>query len=90
MFRHESTIMPTQIEIQADVADRLFAIARMRGVSVDVLLREILSRLDKTVDSLNRWQLRGSIELLDEDLETGSRQIANGVRDSLSKTSQRV
>ena len=82
--------MPTQIEIQADVADRLFAIARMRGVSVDVLLREILSRLDKTVDSSNRWQLRGSIELLDEDLETGSRQIANGVRDSLSKTSQRV
>ena len=90
MFRHENTIMPTQIEIQADVADRLFAIARMRGVSVDVLLREILSQLDKTVDSSNHWQLRGSIELLDEDLKDGSRQIAKGVRESLSKTSQRA
>ena len=80
--------MPTQIEIQADVADRLFAIARMRGVSVDVLLREILSQLGTTVESSNHWQLKGSIDLLDEDLENGSRQVANGARDSLSRTSQ--
>ncbi len=65
--------MPTRIEIQADVANRLFAIARIRGVSVDVLLREILNQLDTTVEHANHWQLKGSIELLADDLENASR-----------------
>jgi hypothetical protein len=46
--------MPPQIEIQPDVADKLLAIARTRGLSIDALLREILNQLDKDEKPANR------------------------------------
>jgi hypothetical protein len=49
--------MPTQIEIQPDIANKLFAIAKMRGISIDTLLRQILKRFDKTDESSNDWRL---------------------------------
>lgn len=83
--------MPTQIEIQPDVAHKLFAEAKMRGVSIDTLLRQILKRLDKTNESLpEMWRLGGSIELLDDDLEGGSRQIANSIQKSLLETARNL
>ena len=82
--------MPTNIEIQSDVAHRLFAIAEMRGISIDMLLRQILKRLDKTDESLSDWRLGGSIELLDEDLESGSRQIAQNLQKSLLETARNL
>lgn len=83
--------MPTQIEIQSDVAHKLFAEAEMRGVSVDTLLRQILKRLEKTDESSpDAWRLGGSIELLDDDLEDGSRQIANSIQKSLLETARNL
>lgn len=82
--------MPTQIEIQPDVADKLIAIARTRGISIDALLREILNQLDKTDHSSPRWRLEGSIELLDEDLASGGRAIGNSLQDSLLEASQNL
>ena len=37
--------MPTQFEVRPDIADRLAALARARGVSVDDLLLEVLDGL---------------------------------------------
>jgi len=82
--------MPTQIEIQPDVANKLFAIAETRGVSVDMLLRDILKRFDKTDESSQDWRLGGSIELLDEDLESGCRQIAQSLQKSLLETARHL
>ena len=82
--------MPTQIEIQPDVANKLFAIAKMRGVSIDTLLRQILKRLDKTDESSQVWRLGGSIELLDEDLESGSLEIAQSLQKSLLETARNL
>lgn len=82
--------MPTNIEIQPDVANKLFSAAEMRGVSINTLLRQILKRLDKPDESSNDWRLSGSIELLDENLESGSLQIARSLQKSLLEIANRV
>ncbi len=83
--------MSTQIEIQPDVAHKLSTIAKMRGVSVDTLLRQILKRLDKTNESLPKmWRLGGSIELLDDDLESSSWQINKNIQKSLLETARNL
>lgn len=82
--------MPTQIEIQPDIAAKLFALAEMRGVSIDTLLRDILNQLGKPDEPLKGWQLAGSIELLDDDLENGSQQITNNLKNSLLETARNL
>ena len=83
--------MSTQIEIQPDVAHKLSAIAKMRGVSIDTLLRQILKRLDKTDESSpEMWRLGGSIELLDDDLESASWQINKNIQKSLLETARNL
>ena len=82
--------MPTQIEIQPEIADKLFALAEMRGVSIDALLGEFLNEPDQNGESPRRWQLAGSIELLDENLESGSREITRNLQNSLLKTAENL
>lgn len=82
--------MPTQIEIQPEIADKLFTLAEMRGVSVNALLSEFLGQTDNNGESSNRWRLAGSIELLDEDLESASREISRNVQDSLLRTAENL
>jgi hypothetical protein len=81
--------MTTQIEIQPETADKLFSIAEKQGVSVDtLLLRQILKPFDKSDETAQNWQLAGSMELLDDDLETASRQINQMLQKSILKTSR--
>lgn len=82
--------MTTKIEIQTDVAERLMTTAKIHGVSIDTLLRRILKRMNKTDESIQDWQLGGSIELLDEDLEKGNRQIAEKLQKSLLETARNL
>ena len=82
--------MPTQIEIQADTATQLFSLAETRRVSIDALLRELLRQTTQPTEITSRWRLSGSMELLDEDLADGSRQIAQSLQYSLLKTAQNL
>jgi hypothetical protein len=86
----EVNMMPTQIEIQADTAKQLFTLAEVRQVSLDTLLRELLRQTAQTKEAPPRWRLSGSMQLLDDDLASGSRQIANSLQDSLRKTSENL
>ena len=38
--------MPTQLEVRPEIADKLAALAKARGVSVDDLLQEVLDGLE--------------------------------------------
>lgn len=82
--------MLTQIEIQPETADKLFSIAEKRGISVDKLLRQILKPFDKFAEPSPNWQLAGSMELLDDDLESASRQINQMLQKSISETAQNL
>ncbi len=82
--------MTTKIEIQTDVAERLINTANLHGVSINTLLLRFLNRINQTDESDRDWRLGGSIELLDEDLENGSRQIAEQLQKSLSETARNL
>jgi hypothetical protein len=82
--------MPTQIEIQPETANKLFSIAEKHGVSVDSLLIQILKPFDKPNESAPKWQLAGSMELLDEDLETASREINRMIQKSILETARNL
>ena len=44
--------MPTQLEVRPDIADKLAALAKARGVSVDDLLQEVLDGLELPQDAV--------------------------------------
>lgn len=82
--------MPTHIEIQPATAEKLFSIAKKRGVSIDTLLNQILKPFDKSAESSQKWQLAGSMELLDEDLKTARREINRMLKKSILETARNL
>ena len=63
--------MPTQLEVRPEIADKLAALARARGVSVDDLLQEVLDGLDLPQD--------GIVELSLEEFERDRDALAEGL-----------
>ena len=49
--------MPTLLEIRPEIADRLAALARTRGLSVDDLLQEVLDGLGLPQEALTETSL---------------------------------
>lgn len=58
--------MSTQLEVRPEVAEKLAALARARGISVDELLQEMLSGLEPI--SAHHAEL--SLEEFERDLDT--------------------
>lgn len=83
-------MMPTQIEVQPDIANQLLTLAETQNVSLDTLLRELLRQTAKADEPAPRWRLAGSMKLLDEDLASGSREITRSLQESLCKTVQNL
>jgi predicted transcriptional regulator len=57
--------MPTQLEVRPEIADKLAALARARGVSVDDLLQEALERLEPAQAALTE----ASLEEFERDMD---------------------
>lgn len=57
--------MPTQLEVRPDIADRLAALAKARGVSVDDLLQEVLYGLELSADAVTE----PSLEEFERDMD---------------------
>lgn len=49
--------MPTQLEVRPEIAGKLAALAKARGVSVDDLLQEVLDGLEMPQDSITELSL---------------------------------
>lgn len=64
--------MPTQLEIRPEIADKLAALAKARGVSVDDLLQEVLAGLELQQDAVTEPSLEEferDMDMLAEGLE---------------------
>lgn len=64
--------MPTQLEVRAEIADKLAALARARGVSVDDLLREVLDGMESphpVAAELSLQEFERDLDALAEGLE---------------------
>ena len=57
--------MPTQLEVRPDIADKLAALAKARGVSVDDLLQEALDGLEQQQDAVTE----PSLEEFERDMD---------------------
>ena len=57
--------MPTQLESRPDIADKLAALAKARGVSVDDLLQEVLDGLEQQQDAVTE----PSLEEFERDMD---------------------
>ena len=65
--------MPTQLEVRPEIADKLSALAKVRGVSVDDLLQEVLDGLELPQDTI----AEPSLEEFEQDLDA----LAEGLED---------
>ena len=63
--------MPTRLEVRSEIADKLAAIARARGVSVDDLLQEALDGLQLPQEALTE----ASLEEFERDMDALSEGI---------------
>ncbi len=63
--------MPIQLEVRPEITDKLTALARARGVSVDELLRAVLDELEPGRDSTTA----PSLEEFERDMDA----IAEGL-----------
>ena len=63
--------MSTQLEVRPEVAEKLTALARARGVSVDELLQEVLNGLEPTPDEI--------VELSLEEFERDMDNLSEGL-----------
>jgi hypothetical protein len=64
--------MPTQLEIRPDIAVKLSALAKARGVSVDDLLQEVLDDLEpprETITEPSLEEFERDMDALAEGLE---------------------
>jgi hypothetical protein len=64
--------MPTQLEVRPEIADKLAALARARGMSVDDLLQEVLDGLalpQGAVTELSLEEFEQDMDALAEGLE---------------------
>jgi regulator of sirC expression with transglutaminase-like and TPR domain len=52
--------MPTHLEVRPDIADKLAALAKARGVSVDELLQEMLAGLELPQDAIAEPSMKPS------------------------------
>jgi hypothetical protein len=57
--------MSTQLEVRPEIADKLAALARARGVSVDDLLQEVLDGLELPQDAI----AEPSLEEFERDMD---------------------
>jgi hypothetical protein len=57
--------MPTQLEVRPEIADKLAALAKARGVSVDDLLQEVLDDLERPRDAI----AEPSLEEFERDMD---------------------
>jgi hypothetical protein len=57
--------MPTQLEVRPEIADKLAALAKARGVSVDELLLEVLDGLKMPQDAVTE----PSLEEFERDMD---------------------
>jgi hypothetical protein len=57
--------MPTQLEVRPEIADKLAALAKARGVSVDDLLQEVLDGLGVPQEGLTE----ASLEEFERDMD---------------------
>lgn len=58
--------MPTQLEIRPEIAHKLTALAKRRGVSVDDLLQEALVGMEMSQEALTET----SLEEFERDIDT--------------------
>ncbi len=56
--------MPTQLEVQPEIADRLATLAKARGVSVDDLLKEVIDAFEPPADG------KFSLEEFERDMDS--------------------
>ena len=63
--------MPTRLEVRSEIADKLAAIARARGVSVDDLLQVALNGLQLPQEALTE----ASLEEFERDMDALSEGI---------------
>jgi hypothetical protein len=64
--------MPTQLELRPEIANKLAALAKARGMSVDDLLQEVLEGLELPQDAITEPSLEEferDMDALAEDLE---------------------
>ena len=57
--------MPTQLEVRPEIADKLAALAKARGVSMDELLLEVLDGLELPQDAVTE----PSLEEFERDMD---------------------
>lgn len=57
--------MPTHLEVRPEIADKLAALAKARGVSVDDLLEEVLDGLELPQDAITE----PSLEEFERDMD---------------------
>ena len=57
--------MPTQLEVRPEIADKLAALAKARGVSVDDLLQDVLDDLELPQDAITK----PSLEEFERDMD---------------------
>jgi hypothetical protein len=57
--------MPTLLEVRPEIADKLVALARARGVSMDDFLQEVLDGLELPQDTLGE----ASVEEFERDMD---------------------
>lgn len=65
--------MPTQLEIRPEIADKLAALAKARGVSVDDLLQEVLDGLELPRDAM----IEPSLEEFERDMDALAEGLEN-------------
>ena len=58
--------MPTSLEVEPEVASKIAARARERGVSVDVYLRELIEEKATTIEQANGLSPKEKVKLLRE------------------------
>ena len=56
--------MPTQLEVQPEIADRLATLAKARGMSVDDLLKEVIDAFEPPADG------KFSLEEFERDMDS--------------------
>jgi hypothetical protein len=64
--------MPTQLEVRPEIADKLSALAKAKGVSVDDLLQEVLDDLELPREAITEPSLEEferDMDVLAEGLE---------------------
>ncbi|MFN2596908.1 MAG: hypothetical protein ABR563_06950 [Pyrinomonadaceae bacterium] len=76
--------MPTQLEVRPEIADKLAALAKAGGVSVDDLLREVLDGLESPRDAITE----PSLEEFERDMDAlaeGLEHLPVGYQGSYSR-----